>query len=73
MDYAGADPLPVSVASAIKEDLPDNALVIDDHIDELRAGRLGFGGGVGHILYGFVFVKIKSHYFKKNFFLNILW
>ena len=48
MDYDGAELLPVSVASAIKEDLPDNALVIDGHIDELRAGRLGFGGGVGH-------------------------
>ena len=48
MDYDGAELLPVSVASAIKEDLPDDALVIDGHIDELRAGRLGFGGGVGH-------------------------
>ena len=43
-----ADALEVSVASAIKEDLPDDALVIDGHIDELRAGALGFVEGVGH-------------------------
>ena len=49
-----ADALEVSVASAIKEDLLDNALVIDGHIDELRAGALGFVEGVGHILYVFV-------------------
>jgi len=48
MNYVGAGPLPVPVASAIKEDLPDNALVIDGHIDELRAGALGFVEGVGH-------------------------
>jgi hypothetical protein len=48
VDYVGAGPLPVPVASAIKEDLPDNALVIDGHIDELRAGALGFVEGVGH-------------------------
>jgi hypothetical protein len=48
MDYDGAELLPVSVASAHEEDLVNNALVIDGHIDELRAGRLGFGGGVGH-------------------------
>ncbi len=43
-----ADALEVSVASAIKEDLLDDALVIDGHIDELRAGALGFVEGVGH-------------------------
>ena len=43
-----ADALEVSVASANEEDLPDNALVIDGHIDELRAGALGFVEGVGH-------------------------
>ena len=48
MDYDGADPLPDSVASAIKEDLLNNALVIDGHIDKLRAGALGFVEGVGH-------------------------
>ena len=43
-----ADALEVSVASAKKEDLPDDALVIDGHIDELRAGALGFVEGVFH-------------------------
>ena len=43
-----ADALEVSIASAIKEDLLNNALVIDRHIDELRAGALGFVEGVGH-------------------------
>ena len=47
MNYVGAGPLPVSVASAYEEDLPDDALVIDGHIDELRAGRLGFCRGCG--------------------------
>ena len=47
-DDQAADTLEVSVASAIKEDLPDNALVIDGHINELRAGALGFVEGVGH-------------------------
>ena len=42
------DSLQVTVATAIKEDLPDDALVIDGHIDELRAGALGFVEGVGH-------------------------
>lgn len=43
-----ADALQVAVASAHKEDLLDNAVVIDRHIDELRAGALGFVEGVGH-------------------------
>ena len=43
-----ADALEVSVASAIKEDLLNDALVIDGHIDELRAGALGFVEGVFH-------------------------
>ena len=43
-----ADALEVTVASAIKEDLLNDALVIDGHIDELRAGALGFVEGVGH-------------------------
>ena len=47
-DDQPADALEVSVASAIKEDLLDDALVIDGHIDELRAGALGFVEGVGH-------------------------
>ena len=54
-DDQPADALEVSVASAIKEDLLNNALVIDGHIDELRAGALGFVEGVGHS-YGFNFV-----------------
>ena len=48
MDYDGADPLPDSVASAHEEDLLDDTVVIDGHIDELRAGALGFEEGVGH-------------------------
>ena len=48
MDYDGADPLPDSVASAHEEDLLDNTVVIDRHIDELRAGTLGFVEGVEH-------------------------
>ena len=40
--------LACSVASAYEEDLPDDALVIDGHIDELGAGALGFVEGVGH-------------------------
>ena len=47
-DDQPADALEVSVASAIKEDLLNDALVIDGHIDELRAGALGFVEGVGH-------------------------
>ena len=43
-----ADALEVPVASAIKEDLLDDALVIDGHIDELRTSALGFVEGVGH-------------------------
>ena len=43
-----ADALEVSVASAYEEDLLDDALVINSHIDELRAGALGFVEGVGH-------------------------
>ncbi len=42
------DPLQVTVATAIKGDLPDDAFVIDGHIDELRAGALGFVEGVFH-------------------------
>ena len=43
-----ADALEISVASAIKEDLLNDALVIDGYVDELRAGALGFVEGVGH-------------------------
>ena len=43
-----ADALEVSVASAYEEDLLNDALVIDGHIDELRAGALSFVEGVGH-------------------------
>lgn len=39
----------ISVASAHEEDLPDDALVIDGHIDELRAGALGFVEGVSYL------------------------
>ncbi len=46
-DDQAADTLEVSVASAIKKDLLNDALVIDRHIDELRAGRLGFCRGCG--------------------------
>ena len=44
-----ADALEVSVASAHEEDLLNDALVIDGHIDELRAGALGFVEEVFHI------------------------
>lgn len=47
------DALEVSVASAIKEDLLDDAVVIDGHIDELRTGALGFVEGVFHVRGGF--------------------
>ena len=55
-----ADALEVSVASAHEEDLLNNALVIDRHIDELRAGALGFVEGVGHrgCLKRFMFLMI---------------
>ena len=55
-----ADALEVPVASAIKEDLLDDAVVIDGHIDELRAGALGFVEGVGHrgCLKSFMFLMI---------------
>lgn len=43
-----ADALQVAIASAHEEDLLDNAVVIDRHIDELRAGALGFVEGVFH-------------------------
>lgn len=43
-----ADALEVPVASAHEEGLLDDAVVIDRHIDELRAGALGFVEGVGH-------------------------
>ena len=43
-----ADRLQIAVASAHEEDLLDHAVVIDRHIDELRAGALGFVEGVGH-------------------------
>ena len=42
------DSLQVAVATAIKGDLLNDAIVIDRHIDELRAGALGFVEGVGH-------------------------
>jgi len=47
-DDQPADALEVSVASAHEEDLLDDAVVINGHIDELRAGALGFVEGVGH-------------------------
>ena len=50
-DDQPADALEVSVASAIKEDLLNDALVIDCHVDELGAGALGFVEGVGHRLW----------------------
>jgi hypothetical protein len=43
-----ADALKITVATAIKEDLPDDAIVIDGHINQLRAGTLGFVEEVGH-------------------------
>ena len=43
-----ADALQVAVAAAIEGDLLNNALVINGHIDELRAGALSFVEGVGH-------------------------
>ncbi len=43
-----ADALEVSVASAHEEDLLNDAVVIDGHIDELRAGAFGFVEGVFH-------------------------
>ena len=43
-----ADALEVSVASTYEKDLLDDALVIDRHVDELRAGALGCVEGVGH-------------------------
>ena len=46
-----ADALEVSVASAIKEDLLNDAVVIDGHVDELRAGALGFVEGVFHSVF----------------------
>lgn len=52
-DDQPADALEVSIASAIKEDLLNDALVIDGHIDELRAGALGFVEGVFHVRGGF--------------------
>ena len=58
-DDQPADALEVSVASAIKEDLLNDALVIDGHIDELRAGALGFVEGVGHRIFVF-FLGEKS-------------
>ena len=58
-DDQPADALEVPVASAIKEDLLNDALVIDGHIDELRAGALGFVEGVGHRIFVF-FLGEKS-------------
>ena len=43
-----ADALQVAVAAAIERDLLDDAVVINRHIDKLRAGALGFVEGVGH-------------------------
>ncbi len=43
-----ADALQIPVASAIKKDLPDDAIVINGHINQLRAGTLGFVEEVGH-------------------------
>lgn len=42
------DPLQVTVATAKKGDLLDDAVVIDCYVDELGAGALGFVEGVGH-------------------------
>ena len=42
------DPLQVAVATAKKGDLLDDAVVINRHVDELRAGALGFVEEVGH-------------------------
>lgn len=39
----------ISVASAIKEDLLNDALVIGGHIDELRADALAFVEGVSYL------------------------
>ena len=47
-DDQPADALEVSVASAHEEDLLDDAVIIDGHIDELRAGALGFVEGGFH-------------------------
>jgi len=54
-----ADALQVAIASAHKEDLQDHAVVIDRHIDELRAGTLGFVEGVFHD-------KNKKNYYKSK-------
>lgn len=60
MDYDGAELLPVPVASAYEEDLLNDAVVIDGHIDELRTSALGFVEGVGHrgCLKSFMFLMI---------------
>ena len=53
------DPLQVTVATAQKGDLLDDAVVIDRHIDELRASALGFVEGVGHnwVCFGYIIFK----------------
>ena len=43
-----ADALQITMATAIKEDLLYDAIVIDSHINQLRAGTLGFVEEVGH-------------------------
>ena len=43
-----ADALEVSVAAAHEENLLNDIIVVNSHIDKLRAGALGFVEGVGH-------------------------
>lgn len=43
-----ADALQITMATAIKKDLPNDAIVINGHINQLRAGTLGFVEEVGH-------------------------
>ena len=62
-DDQAADALEVSVASAHEEDLLDDAVVIDRHIDELRAGALGFVEGVGHEFGGFIRLHRVCEYY----------
>ena len=47
--HQAADALEVAVAAAQKEYLLDDAVVINGHINQLRAGALGFVEGVFHI------------------------
>lgn len=46
--YEAADSLEVAVAAAPKEDLLDHAIIINGHVDKLRAGAMGFVLEVGH-------------------------